>query len=246
MVKAAENNSDPSYSLQLSVMFILFTKTKGSWGTQGHRRGRRIAKSPRHVCGCWSARLTVYERLSYGAAVCSEWTSCSLLIQVSPCPPSSRALPRRKAATKPSFKRGSIQRWPTGCRITGESICSNQGRRVRLHQSISSGHGLPPLNLKPCPAWPGTASLRVAPGPPGTCWWAWCPSLDALLEACWQSIGGEHRGARWSNVARHLWRSRGSEGWRVMDAPTLFVSECKDRCTQTEHKDIMGQLSAVS
>lgn len=36
------------------------------------------------------------------------------------------------------------------------------------------------------------------------------------------------------------------EGWRVMDASTLFVIECKDRHIWTEHKDIMDQLGAVS
>lgn len=37
-----------------------------------------------------------------------------------------------------------------------------------------------------------------------------------------------------------------AEGWRVMDASTFVVSECKDRCIGTEHKDLMEQLSVVS
>jgi len=35
------------------------------------------------------------KRVSCGAAVCSEWASCSLLIPVSQCPLSSRALPKK-------------------------------------------------------------------------------------------------------------------------------------------------------
>lgn len=59
--------------------------------------------------------------------------------------------------TMPAFTRGSIQRWPTGSRITGESICSNQGRA----SAPSSGFLLgtwstsiqPPRLARPNPAW---------------------------------------------------------------------------------------------
>lgn len=36
------------------------------------------------------------ERVSCRAAVCSEWTSCFLLILVSQCPLSSQAVPKRR------------------------------------------------------------------------------------------------------------------------------------------------------
>lgn len=98
------------------------------------------------------------------------------------------------------------------------------------HQTFSSGHGPPPFNPMTGPAWPGTARLRAAEGPPGRCWWAWCPSAGCtasgtLTVTCEPAdralVWG---GAWWSNVARRLWscagghrgstlRRRGRESW---------------------------------
>lgn len=58
------------------------------------------------------------ERASCGAAVCSEWASCSLLVLVSQCPLSSQAMPEKKdrrslttlhTVTKPAFTRVPVQ-----------------------------------------------------------------------------------------------------------------------------------------
>lgn len=112
-------------------------------------------------------------RVSCRAAVCSEWASCSLLIPVSQCPPSSQALPKggqNSPATthtvkKPAFTRASIQRLPTGLRITGETICSKQGRASAPSSSHSSGCS-PPL-FSPMTGLADLAQLG--------CGWPWCP-----------------------------------------------------------------------
>lgn len=208
------------------------------------------------------------ERVSCGAAVCSEWASCSLLILVSQCPLSSQALPKRRTGTASLH----CTQWQSlhlrGVPFRGDQQAPGKlGRpyaRIRavlllLHRSFSSGHSPPPFNPTTSPGWPGTASLRVASGPPGRCWWARRPSLAALRVACWQWHVGlltEHRrGAERSMVeqcsqtsvdlcgaAEGQPQSRGVES----NGCLYFVSERKDRCIQTEHKDITEQLSAVS
>lgn len=125
-----------------SHLFCLLNPNReGSQGTRRQqKRGERGEEhtEPSLLCvfvGADELGWEDIERVSCGATVCSEWASCSLLILVSQCPLSSRALPKRRTDLPHCtqwqcllLRGGSFQRWPTGSRITGESICSNQGR----------------------------------------------------------------------------------------------------------------------
>lgn len=218
VLRTMENRFDWSYPLRaaLSVPFILFTKSKLRSQPEDTKPAKKRGKSEEEDSKPSLLRVFVgadelgskdTERVSCRAAVCSEWASCSLLILVSQNPLSSQALPKRRTGTASLhctqrqsllLRGGPIQRWPTGSRITGETICCNQGRAsatssVFFPRDTVHLHSTPRLD-RPDPA-------RLAFGQPreplGRCWWAWCPSLDALRAACWQWHVGlltEHRG----------------------------------------------------
>ena len=161
------------------------------------------------VCGCWSSRLTVREEgFLWG---CSLFWMAQLFPAHSRVPvpteqPGSakkkdrHSLTPMRTVTKPTFMRVSFRGDQQAPGKLGRPYAVTRTEHLLLHQSISRGHSPPPFNLTTGSVWPGTARLRVASGPPGTCWWAWCPSLDALLAdsymwVCWQSIEGEPKGA---------------------------------------------------
>lgn len=125
--------------IYLSRLFCLLNPNReGSQGTKAvKRRGRHQAKSPLCVCGCWWARQRGYgEGFLRGSSLLwmGQLFSAHSHVPVpaeQPCSAKKKdrhSLTTAHTVTKPAFMRGSIQRWPTGSRITGETICSNQGR----------------------------------------------------------------------------------------------------------------------
>ena len=92
--------------LYLSRLFCLLNPNRdASQGTQRQqKKGERGEEDtePSLLCvsvGADERGWEDMERVSCGAAVCSEWASCSLLILVSQCPLSSQALPKRRTGT---------------------------------------------------------------------------------------------------------------------------------------------------
>lgn len=134
VLTTVENHFDYSYSLQsaFSVPFILFTKSKPRRqprDTKAVKMRIEKAKTLSQVFSmCSWALMSSAERIWRGfscrAAVCSEWTSCSLLILVSQCSLSSQGLPKRRT------DRASLQ-------CTQRQILLLQGVLFRGYQQAS-------------------------------------------------------------------------------------------------------------
>lgn len=156
--------------------------------------GGHQAKSPLCVCGCRWARLGGHGGFPAGQQSALNWPA----VPCSFCCPKAHWATRLcqkegkrhshatlHAVTKPAFTRGSIQRRPTGSRITGETICSNQGW-ASAPSSVFLWAWSPSIQPQHSPslthqAWPNGELMALR-----RCWCIWCPSLDALQAACWQ------------------------------------------------------------
>lgn len=143
-----------------------------------------------------------------------------------------------QTVTKPAFTRDSIQRWPTGSGISGETICFNQCRASAFLLDTVAFYSTSCLGQAD-PAWLG---CRRPHGPGrgieslGVLTWAHVHvhisatyesrvTLDVLLMLmiCGHAYG-ILRGS-WKDGAKHLWSwcNRGSATglWILMDTSTL-------------------------
>lgn len=207
--------------------------------------GGHQAKSPLCVCGCRWARLGGHGGFPAGQQSALNWPA----VPCSFCCPKAHWATRLcqkegkrhshatlHAVTKPAFTRGSIQRRPTGSRITGETICSNQGwasapSSVFLWASTTTLVQPDPSSLAQWwPHGPKEVLMRLVYQPG-------CHASGLLTVTCGLADGAlreaEQIRQRSPTSVNLCGAEEGNHKAVESNGCFHFFSECKDRCTQS-------------